>query len=162
MRRTSLALCIAALTLGATVPAYAADPHSRDVHANAAHPVPDRLSLDQGRKWSTDEALRRNMEEIRAALAQRRDAILGDWLTPEQERALAGTIESRVAAILTDCRLEPRADANLHFIVADLVRAADILQGKAKGPRREGAALAVRATQMYATYFDHPGWKRVF
>ena len=162
MRRNSLALCIAAIALGTTVPAYAADPHSRGVHPNAAQPAQDRLSLDQGRKWPTDEALRRNMEEIRAALAQRRNEILGDWLTPEQERALAGTIENRVAAIVADCKLEPRADANLHFIVADLVQAADILQGKASGPRRNGATLAVRATQMYATYFDHPGWRRVF
>jgi hypothetical protein len=162
MKRTSTALCIAALALGAAIPAYAAGPHLHEAHANAAHPAQDRLSLDQGRKWPTDETLRRYMEEIGVALAQSRDAILRDKLTPEQERALAGTIENRVAAILTDCKLEPQADANLHLIVADLVQAADILQGKAHQPRRSGATLAVRATQMYATYFDHPGWKPVF
>jgi hypothetical protein len=161
MKRTPAAICIAALALGAAVPAYATSPHSHEA-AHAASPAQGRLSFDQGRKWSTDEALRRHMEEIRAALAQRREAILDDKLTSRDERALAETIENRVAAILTDCKLEPRADANLHLIVADLVQAADILQGKSRLPRRTGATLAVRATQMYATYFDHPGWVRVY
>jgi hypothetical protein len=162
MKRTSAALWIAALALGAGIPAYAAGPHSHEAHANAAYPAQDGLSLDQGRKWTTDETLRRYMEEIRASLEQNRDAILSDRLTPEQEKALARTIESRVAAIVTDCKLEPRADANLHLVVAELVQAADILHGKATVERRHGAVRAIRATQMYATYFDHPDWNPIF
>lgn len=162
MKRTSAALCIVALAIGAGVPAYAVGPHSHEAHANADHPAQDRLSLDQGRKWATDETLRRYMEEIRASLEQSRDAILNDRLSPEQEKALARTIESRVAAIVTECKLDPRADANLHLIVADLVQAADILQGKTIAQPRQGAVRAARATQMYATYFDHPNWTPIF
>jgi hypothetical protein len=161
MKRTPAAICIAALALGTAIPAYATGPHLHE-SAHPASPAQGSLAFDQGRKWSTDAALRRHMEDIRASLAQRREAILADKLTPQDERALAETIEQRVAAILTDCKLEPRADANLHLIVADLVRSADILQGKSSLPRRHGASLAVRATQMYATYFDHPGWIRVY
>lgn len=162
MKRTKAAACIAALALGATASAYAAAERLHEAHAHAATPAPGTLSLDEGRKWATDEALRLHMEGIRSALAQRREAILAGRLTPQDERALADTIEKRVAAILTDCKLDPRADANLHVIVADLVEAADILQGKAKQPPRRGAVLAVRASQMYATYFSHPGWRPVF
>lgn len=161
MKRTSAALWIAALALGAGIPAYAAGPHSHEPHANAPYPAQDRLSLDQGQKWATDETLRRYMEEIRASLEQSRDAIQRDRLAPEQERALARAIESRVAAIVTDCKLEPRADANLHLVVADLVQAADILHGKTKLEPRHGAVRAIRAMQMYATYFDHPDWKPI-
>jgi hypothetical protein len=45
--------------------------------------------------------------------------------------------------------------------VADLVQAADILQGRTKLKPQRGTAVATRATQMYATYFDHPGWTPV-
>ncbi len=162
MKRTSAALWITALALATGIPAHAADQHSHEVHANADYPAQDGPSLDQGRKWATDEALRRHMEEIRTSLEAHREAILRDRLGPEHEKALARTIESRVAAIVTECKLDPRADANLHLIVADLVQAADILQGKTNAPPRQGAVRAVRAAQMYATYFDHPSWKPIF
>ncbi|QJR16254.1 hypothetical protein [Usitatibacter palustris] len=162
MKRAATALCIAALAVSAAITAYAAGPHSQERHAGTVHSASNRLSLDQGRKWSTDEALRRSMEEIRAALAQHRDAILRDMLSTDQERALGRTIENRVAAILGESRLEASAAANLQLVVADLVQAADILKGMANPHGLRGDTLAVRATQMYATYFEHPGWKPVF
>ena len=161
MKRTT-AICISILAIGAgSVPAFA-NPHAPQEHANAAHPAPAMLTLDQGRKWSTDEPLRRHMGELRTDLARHRDAILADRLTVEQTAALAQAIERRVAAIMTDCNLEPRADANLHLVMADLVQAADILQGKSRLQPREGATRAVRAATMYATYFDHPGWTSIY
>jgi hypothetical protein len=161
MKRTT-AICISILALGAgSVPAFA-NLHAPQEHANAAHPAPAKLTLDQGGKWSTDEPLRRHMGELRADLAQHRDAILADKLTAAQTAALAQAIERRVAAIMTDCNREPRADANLHLVMAELVQAADILQGKYRLQRREGATRAVRAATMYATYFDHPGWESIY
>lgn len=161
MKRTA-AICISILALGAgSVPALA-NPHAHQGHANAAYPAPAKLTLDQGRKWATDEALRRHMGELRATLAQYREAILADRLTPAQASALAQGIERRVAAIMTDCNLDPRADANLHLVMAELVQSADILQGKAMHEPRKGATRAVRAATMYATYFDHPGFDPIF
>lgn len=161
MKRTA-AICISLLAIGAgSLPAFA-NPQAHQGHANAAQPAPANLTLDQGRKWATDAALRRHMGELRADLAQYREAILADRLTPAQSAALAQAIERRVAAIMTDCNLEPRADANLHLVMAELVQAADILQGKAMHEPRKGATRAVRATTMYATYFDHPGFDPIF
>jgi len=158
------AILLAALLLsfGAGLPAQASGAH---VHGDsAAHeslqgPV---LRLDGGRQWATDEALRGHMEGIRDELARRRDAIAAGRLERDDARALGLAIERRVAGILTDCRLEPQADANLHLIVADLVAAADVLQGKSKRPVERGAHQAVRAAQMYATYLAHPGWTPVY
>jgi hypothetical protein len=60
-RRLLTAALIAAFGIG--VPAFAVDSHQ---HAAGE---PTKLMLDHGKQWATDEALRRNMSEIRAALA---------------------------------------------------------------------------------------------
>ena len=153
MKRNA-ALFIAVLALAAA-PALAS-PHSHE-HQVAT----PQLTFDQGRKWTTDEPLRRHMGEIRSALAAKSSRILAGRLTDEEARALGAVIEARVAGIVADCKLPPEADANLHLIVADLVQAADILQGRTKQGAQRGTAIASRATQMYATYFDHPGWTPV-
>ena len=162
MKRTPALGIAVAIAIGAALPACASSTQSLAAHANAAYPARETLSLDQGRKWATDASLRRHMDEIRIVLAQHREPILRDKLTVEQERTLARVIENKVASIMTDCDLEPRADANLHLVMAELVQAADILNGKARQEPRLGATRAVRAAQMYATYFDHPGWSPIF
>ena len=157
MKRDIALLCIS-LALGAAAPALATI-HSHD--QGYTHATTSKLTFDQGRKWATDEPLRRHMGDIRDALALKSRAILDGSVSDAEAKALGAHIESRVAAIVTDCKLPPAADANLHLVVADLVRAADILQGRTKQKPQQGTAVATRATQMYATYFDHPGWQPV-
>ena len=151
-----IALCSTLLVLGAATPVLAG-PHSHDAHAS-----PPQLAFDQGRKWATDEPLRRHMDAIRSAISAHGPRILAGRLSDEEARVLGVAIEGRVAGIVSDCRLPPAADENLHIIVADLVEASDVLQGRTKRRAQQGTAIAARATQMYATYFDHPGWKPVY
>lgn len=160
MKTSSAALLALILVVGAGVPAVAVAQHSRDPHAGAAREAPG-LALDAGSKWATDAALRRSMEDIRFALVRERQSILDRSLGDERSRALGRFIEGRVAAIVAECKLEPKADANLHVVVAELAGAAGILQGKSKQDPVRGAAKAVRAAQLYATYFDHPGWRPI-
>ena len=155
MKRSAAAILVAFASL-ASLPVIAS-PHSHESHGT----VPVSITLDNGHKWATDEPLRRHMGEIRAALAQRSGEILAGRLAHEQTLALGALIEAKVAAIVTDCKLQPEADANLHLVVADLLQAAEVMQGRTKRPRDHGTAQAVRATQMYATYFEHPGWQPV-
>lgn len=153
-RRTLLAAALAtAVALGTGAPTLAADPHRHDAAA------PSKLVLDHGKKWSTDEPLRKNMGEIRAALAAKQQGIHKGTLTPEDYKALGTLVEARVATIVAECKLAPAADANLHLIVAELVAGADAMQGKSKVKPAAGAVQAVRAVNQYGKYFDHPGWK---
>ncbi len=63
-RRTLLtAVLVTAFALGTGAPALAADPHQ---HAAGEA---TKVTLNHGKKWETDEPLRKNMTEIRAALA---------------------------------------------------------------------------------------------
>ena len=142
---------IAAFGVGA--PTFAADSHQ---HAAGE---PTKLVLDHGKKWPTDEPLRKNMSEIRAALAAKAVAIHKGTLTPDDYKALGTLVQAHVASIVTECKLEPAADENLHLIVAELSAGADARQGKAKVTPAAGAVQTVGAVNQYGRYFKHPGWK---
>src|SRR5687768_2970294 len=109
MNSRSLAVLVAIAVLGTGIPAVAVAQHSHDSHSHAAHESP-RLTLDAGRKWATDAPLRRAMEDIQSALYQQRQAILERNLGEAQSKALGQLIEARVATIVAECKLEPRAD----------------------------------------------------
>jgi hypothetical protein len=153
-RRTLLAVAfVTAFALGTGAPTIAADPHQ---HAAGE---PSKLVLDHGKKWATDEPLRKYMSEIRAALAAKQGGIHKGTLAPEDYKALGTLVEARVANIVAECKLPPAADANLHLVVAELIAGADAMQGKSKAAPAAGAVQAVRAANRYGTYFNHPGWK---
>jgi hypothetical protein len=92
-------------------------------------------------------------------LPRKRAAIHKGTLTPEDYKALATLVEARVANIVSECKLEPAADENLHLIVAELSAGADAMQGKAKVTPAAGAVQTVGAVNQYGRYFKHPGWK---
>ena len=152
--RILFCIAVAALALGADRFAFAEDEH----HHHAAG-EPKKLSLDHGKKWATDEPLRANMTAIRAALSEKKAAIHHGTLAPDDYKALGTTIEAKVATIVAECKLAPAADANLHVVVAELLAAADTMQGKSSTTPAAGASQAVQAVNRYGKYFDHPGWK---
>jgi len=127
--------------------------------AGHAHEAPARLELDQGKPGSTAAPLRKGMDALRAAFAARLAAIHAGTLPPGDYAALGATIEAEVATIVAECQLEPKADAVLHVIVAELLAAADILQGRAPGTPAAGAHRAVTALNDYGRTFDHPQWQ---
>ena len=130
-----------------------------DVHKHGGASEVHKLSLDQGKKWATDEPLRKNMGDIRAALAAKEAGIHKGALTSDEYKAIGTLVEARVATIVAECKLEPAADANLHLIVADLLAGADAMQGKSKTTPAAGAGQTVRAVNQYGRFFTHPGWK---
>lgn len=150
-----IAVIISAWAFAPGTPALAADSHQ---HAAGE---PTTLTLDRGKKWPTDEPLRRHMSEIRAALDARHQGIHKGTLALADYTALGALIEARVASIVADCKLDPAADAQLHLIVAELVAAADAMQGKSKTKPANGALRAVQAINNYGRYFNHPGWKNI-
>ena len=74
--------------------------------------------------------------------------------------ALATRIDQQVKSIVANCRLPADADANLHFIVADLLQGVSLMRGEdTTRSRHDGAALIHGALQAYGQYFDDPAWK---
>jgi hypothetical protein len=144
----------AALMLAASAPALAAE-HAHDHAATAA-----ALELDQGRKWQTDEPLRKGMSNMRAALAGDLKVIHADKASDAQYEALAAKLNGEVAYVVQNCKLDPKADAELHKVIGELLAGAEAMQGKEAGvARRDGAVRAVKALNAYGKFFDHPGWR---
>jgi hypothetical protein len=127
--------------------------HSHD----AAEPA--QLTLNNGRKWATDDNLRLAMSRIRDALSAELPAIHSGKATTEQYRTLAQKANDQIAFMVKNCKLEPEADAMLHLVLADIIAGADAMMGQDSSETHKGAAKIAHALDNYAAYFDHPGWR---
>ncbi|WP_305611415.1 hypothetical protein [Methyloversatilis sp.] len=159
-KRTFLANAIAAAVMAAALgtPTTAAQTTAHD-HGAA---MPHKLTLDHGRKWATDEPLRASMGRIRSLVEPQLGAAHADKLSPAHYRELAAQVESEIGAIVTNCKLEPKADAMLHLLIADLSAAADTMAGKNATTRPAlGLEKVVEAVNQYGTHFDHPDFKPI-
>ena len=128
-------------------------------HAAAA---PHNLALNQGRKWATDEPLRAGMGRIRGLVEPQLGAAHAGKLTPAQYRELATKVEAEVGGIVANCKLEPKADAMLHLVIADIGVGTDVMAGKdAKARPALGLVKVAQAVNQYGSHFDHPGFKPI-
>lgn len=144
---------IALLAIAIATPLFAAEDHGQhQIHHG-------ELTLDHGAKWLTDEPLRAGMEQIRSAMALNLERIHRTEQTPAEYTALATTIRQQVNTIVTQCKLKPEADANLHLIIADLLTGADGMQNKSNSDPTNSVHQVIEALNTYGTYFNHPGWR---
>lgn len=160
MRLHRTLVCFAAALAASLVaaPAVAQAEHEHMHHSSGAAVA--QLQLDDGRKWPTDPTLRSGMAAIQAAFDADHPAIHAAKETDAQYAALAGRIEAQVQAIVANCKLPPAADANLHYVIADLLQGVSLMRGEdPQRTRHDGAALVHGALLAYPKYFDDPGWK---
>ena len=158
--RLGLSVLAAALAGAAVlaVPAAAfAETHQHGHGATEVH----KLTLDQGKKWATDEPLRKGMTEIRSLVEAQHAGIHKGTLKPAEYAALGERIEAQVGYVVANCKLDPQADANLHVILEELLDGVEAMKGKEKKSPNAGAGKVVAALNDYGKYFDHPGWKRL-
>ena len=161
MELKNLLATLASLTLLATAPNLALAQHEhqqQETHGSGSAVA--QLQLKDGQKWQTDAPLRLGMANIRAAFDADHPAIHAGKQTDAQYAALATRIDQQVKSIVANCRLPADADANLHFIVADLLLGVSLMRGEdAKRSRHDGASLVHGALTAYGQYFDDPAWK---
>lgn len=147
---------LTALALSVSSNTHAAGSGEAHHHGSAE---PARLQLDAGKKWATDQPLRQAMGEINQAMAKALPAIHQEKFGDADYLALAQTVSAKVAYAIEQCKLEPKADAMLHLVIADLMAGAGIMEGKTRQPRHDGALKVLGALQSYGKYFQHAGWK---
>jgi hypothetical protein len=142
--------------LGLASGSYAAGTHEHEADAAHGHGAVT-LQLNAGKKWETDAALRGSMAQIRRAVDASLPKIHDNKLPAAGYGALAAKVEGEVGNIVKNCKLEPKADAQLHLIVADLLAGAEQMAGKVKHTKRQdGAVKVVTALINYGKYFDDP------
>jgi hypothetical protein len=145
-----LLTCLVGIT-----PAQAQQSHE---HGHAAHGVM-QIELDHGRRWATDAPLREGMGRIRAVAGAARQADARGRLNATQARALAAGVEDGIAFMVQHCRLEPKADANLHILLGRLSAAATAVKANPKAA--DGLPQMFEVLDLYPRYFTHPGWKAI-
>lgn len=155
LKNTAIILSTAFL-LAAAVNNVIAEDHSH--HSHGAE-IQNQLSLNDGKKWITDDNLRQAMVLIRNALEADMHAIHSGKATVEQYRVLAKKTHDQVAFITQNCKLEQKTDAMFHIVLADIIAGADAMSGHNGKAARKGAEILARALESYGAYFDHPGWQ---
>jgi hypothetical protein len=143
---------VVALGLALGAPALGAEPHA---HGDSAATV--QLQFNNGRKWQTDDALRRGMSEIRTAVAESLMPIHQNAFTPAQYDALAARIQAQIDYVVGNCKLPEEADQQLHLVLEQIIDG--VGEMKAATGRDQGAVKIVRALAQYGEYFDHVGWR---
>lgn len=120
------------------------------------------LQLNAGKKWETDAPLRQSMEKIRQTMEAALHDIHENRLAAAGYGKLAQQVEHEVGAIVSNCKLEPKADAQLHLIVADLLAGAEQMAGKVKKTKRQsGTVKVIGALDNYAKYFDDASFRPI-
>ena len=156
---TLLTTAVAAAAMAAALNAPALAQTAAHDHSAA---MPHKLTLNQGRKWATDEPLRAGMGRIRGLVEPQLGAAHAGKLSTAQYAALAGQIETEVGGIVANCKLEPKADAVLHVVIGEIGAGTDAMAGKAaKQQPGQGLVQVAKAVNDYAGHFDHPGFKPI-
>jgi hypothetical protein len=154
--KSPICILLAALLSAPQASMAAAAPH--DHHAAA----PQTMTLNAGKKWATDLPLQQGMNAIRsAASAILLQAHAGMASTADYDR-FAGEVTTQVDYIVQHCKLEPRADAQLHIVIGAIMAGVAMAEGKqVDASRSAGVVRVAQALNTYGTYFNHPHWKRL-
>jgi hypothetical protein len=154
-------LIAAILALPLTAIAQQTPSHEEHEHHHGAGgtALVAQLQLDQGKRWATDASLREGMAAIRAAFDADHPRIHAGTQSDAQYDSLAGAIETQVNGIVAKCKLAPDADAQLHYVVGDLLQGVGLMRGGDPArSRHDGAALVHGALRAYPKFFDDPSW----
>lgn len=147
MNRFAFALAFAAAVGLSAVAAAANDAHGGH---DARHSEP---TLNHGKKWPTDGALRHGMSEIRRLVA---DALPKVHRGGLDAGAVSQKIMAHVDYVTANCKLPEDADAQLHIVLAGIIDGAE--QMTAADSAADGMATVAGAIEAYGRTFDHPGW----
>lgn len=155
--KCSVLLTVLALAIPATI--HAADKTSAHDHHAHESSGPQQLQLNAGKKWTTDAPLRQAMSDINQAMAKAVPLIHADRFGEGEYRTLATTVGQKVAYAVEHCKLDPKADAMLHLVIAELMAGAETMEGKTGAARHDGAVQVLKALEAYGKHFQHPSWK---
>lgn len=144
------------VTLLAAAPfAFAQDEHAAHAHGHEAHTAAEPVPATE-KRWAVDAPLQAGMGRIRAAVEGLGHHESGH-LDKKQVVTLAAEIEAQVQYLIANCKLDPKADAALHGIIAQLLSGAKAL----KHAPTDAAPVAGLRTALadYPKYFDDPTWQ---
>lgn len=127
----------------------AAEPH--------AHAATVAIKLDNGKKWPTDEALRKGMGDIRTAVSEALGPIHANKFSRGAFNKLAERVQGQIDYVTANCKLPEDADHQLHVVLEQILDGVAAM--KADKGRTDGALKIAQALDLYGSHFNHAGWK---
>lgn len=123
------------------------------------HHVEGQIQLDHGKKWATDIALRKGMDEIRKIITPHFSEVQKNVVNSEVVASMANKIDSQIQFIFKNCKLPPKADAQLHILIMQMMDGVKKMKDLSKpSEQRAGVLKTVEAINSYGEHFDHPNW----
>lgn len=116
-----------------------------------------QLVLNQGEKWVIDDSLHVGMTNIKQEIIKNLDEIHHERFTKQQYADLVVILDKHLTFLFENCKLPPRADAQLHLLLANVMRGVDKMKNSEN--KKQGAILIVQSLKMYPVYFNDPNWK---
>lgn len=81
------------------------------------------LSLNNGKKWATDKALRTNMSSVHKDLKKILEKAKSNKVAISDYQLFGKNLNDNINNIFKNCKLEPKADVQLHIIMAEFLKA---------------------------------------
>ena len=136
----------------------AASPAAHD-HGAAA---PQKVELNAGKKWQIDAPLRQGMAAMRKAVSHTLPLAHAGKAQAADYDAFGAEVSKQVAYIVENCKLDPKADAQLHIVIGEILGGVDAAQGKeGEKARAAGVVKVAQALNTYGSHFNHSGWKAI-
>ena len=126
-------------------------------HSHHSSSDSDSMTMDQGKKWATDKPLRSNMRAIRSVIKTNKDKIHNKKMTDAEYKKLATSIQKSVDGIFKECKLPKKADAQLHVILANILKGKNLIE-TSKSDKMSGVIVIHKSLAMYGKFFDDPKW----
>lgn len=121
------------------------------------HGDSNQLVLNDGKKWQTDAALRQGMQTIRDLIMPLTMRSTEQSINAEQAKKIALGVKEQVNYLINNCKLDAKADAVLHTLIADLLKGSELLTQQT--PDAQGIAIIQEVLHTYPQYFEHPNWE---
>jgi hypothetical protein len=130
-------------------------------HHPPAPKEPSGLTLNEGKRWPTEDASRKGMAGIRDLLAEEASSIKNGEVTAEKYARITKGVDQRVAEMFRDCKHSPGADQVFHRILSRIIVGNTRMKKGPNPERQAGAEEVFRALEDYPVYFDHPNWQPI-
>ena len=154
--KSPIALMLAVALSSPMAALAATDAHD---HGKSA---PHKLELNAGKKWGTDDALRQAMLTIHQTVSQTLPTAHSGKAKVADYEAFGKDVTAQITYIVENCKLDPKADEQLHIIVADMMSGVEAAEGKeGEKKRAAGVVKVAQAANAYGKHFDHAGWKAI-
>jgi len=115
-----------------------------------------QITLNQGEKWPIDKSLHIGMSAIKDHMTRSLNDIHYDRFSDAQYSQLAVALDEQLAYLFKHCQLPPKADAQLHILLAKVMRGVNEI--KQTSDKKQGAISVIQALKAYPKYFNDPAW----